>query len=68
MTQETQKILDKMLESYNQNKLKPGVFFMHQKTKEEKQIPDSYKGIDVFVSMLMPIDSIYLTEQTCLWE
>lgn len=68
MTKETEKMLDNMISTANKSGLKASAFYMHHKTKEEKAIQDSFKNIDVFVSGLMPIDSIYLTEQTCLWE
>ena len=68
MTNETETLLDNMLIKANENMLKPVAFYMHHATKEKKSIPDSFKGVDVFVSGLMPIDSIYLTEQTNLWE
>jgi hypothetical protein len=68
MTKETETLLDNMIIKANKNMLKPAAFYMHHNTKEDKKIPDSFKGVDVFVSGLMPIDSIYLTEQTCLWE
>ena len=61
MTDETKKILDDMIAKMNKSNLQRNSFYMHHSLKESKNIPDNYKGIDVFVSGLMPVDAIYLT-------
>jgi hypothetical protein len=60
MTKETEKILDDMIAECHRLGNNCLSFHMHPKTKEERMIPEQYKGIDVFVSYLAPIDNIYL--------
>ena len=55
MTEETEKLLDKMIES-----LPNGVVFViNTATKEKYGIPDEYKGYPVGSDVLTPLDNIY---------
>ncbi len=56
MTEQTEKILDKIIEESKGNIVG---FLLNHKTKAEYNLPDEYKGLRIVSDFLCPIDRIY---------